>query len=344
MHKCVSLITCFLALATPSVFAGVTVTSPTNGANESSNVSFVAYAKTSSCSKGVASMGIYTAPYQLAYVVNGTSMNYTLSLPPGKYNAVVEEWDNCGGASVTPVSFTVGSGGGNVFSNLQNHGGWGKFGQGPPNFVDCSPSPCDGISYSMYQGVGSPSLSGKAAQFNLGGNATYSDALFNNHLIGDLSSEGLPDTGHTLVPQYHNFTYDVYFFGSNLGASQALEFDINQFFDGMGFIWGHECRIAGGHEWDVWNNVTQRWIPTGISCYPNNNAWNHLTIQVQRTSNNELLYQSITLNGQTHYLNQYYAHGSAPGWWGITVNYQMDGNNKQSPYSIYLDNLSFFYQ
>jgi hypothetical protein len=124
-----------------------------------------------------------------------------------------------------------------------------------------------------------------------------------------------------------------------------LEFDINQFFSSMGFIWGHECRIAGGNEWDVWDNLNKHWVPTGISCNPTANSWNHLVIQVQRTSSNQLLYQSITLNGVTHTLNQYYNHGSAPsGWWGITINFQMDGNNKQTAYTAYLDQLTFSYQ
>ena len=73
---------------------------------------------------------------------------------------------------------------GNSFSNLQQSSGWESYGQGPPDFVDCSPSPCDGITFSMSQGVSSPSMSGSAAQFNLGGTAAYTDALFNNHLIG----------------------------------------------------------------------------------------------------------------------------------------------------------------
>ena len=153
----------------------------------------------------------------------------------------------------------------------------------------------------------------------------------------------MPDQNHTLVPTFHNFTYDVYFYGTDLALSQAVEFDINQFYDNLGFIWGHECRIAGGNEWDIWNNVSQKWVPTGIACNPLSNSWNHVTIQVQRTSSNQLLYQSITLNGVTNTVNQTYPPGSTPGWWGITVNYQMDGNNKQSPYAIYLDNLKFTY-
>jgi hypothetical protein len=196
----------------------------------------------------------------------------------------------------------------------------------------------------MYKGEKSPTISGNSTQFNIGGTEPYTDVLWYNHLIGDFSSQGLPDTSHTLIPTLHNFTYDVYFYGNNLGASQALEFDINQFFGGMGFTWGHECRLAGGYEWDIWDNTNYKWVPTGIACNPNNNAWNHLVIQVQRTSDNKLLYQSITLNGQTHTLNRTYGPFSAPGWYGITVNYQMDGNYKQAPYTVYLDKLNFTYQ
>jgi len=233
---------------------------------------------------------------------------------------------------------------GNSFSNLQQREGWTGYGQGRPDFVDCSPSPCNGISYSMDQGINSPSISGAATQFHLGGTAVYSDTLFNNHLIGSFSSQGIPDDDHMLVPSYHTFTYDVYFYGTDLELSQAVEFDINQFFDNLGFIWGHECRIAGGHEWDIWDNVNQRWVPTGVACRPINNNWNHLTIQVQRTSSNELLYESITLNGVTSTLNQHYTPGPAVDWYGVTINYQMDGNYLQSPYSVFLDDLTFTYQ
>jgi hypothetical protein len=325
---------------TVSSQSGVHVTAPANNATVSSPVSFTATA-TTSCSKGVGSMGIYTAPGQLAYVSNGASMNTNLPLNSGKYNVVVQEWDKCGGASTTPVTITVG--GGNSFSHLQQDSGWAQAGQGPPDFIDCNPCGPQ-ITFSMAQGIKSPSLSGSAAQFNIGGTGPYWDVLFNNHLIGDQSSQGLPDLNHTLVPSYHNFTYDVYFYGTNLGLAEALEFDLNQFFNGMGFIWGHECRVAGGNEWDIWDNINQHWVATGIPCHPVNNSWNHLTIQVQRTSDNQLLYQTITLNGVTNTVNKYYSPGAAPGWYGITVNYQMDGNNQQSPYTVFLDNLTFSYQ
>ena len=323
---------------TVSAKSGVYVTAPANNATVTSPVNFAATA-TSSCSKGVGSMGIYTAPGQLAYVSNGATLNTNLTLNAGTYNAVVEEWDQCGGATTAPVTITVG----NAFTNLQQQVGWEGAGQGPPDFIDCNPCGPQ-ITWSMAQGIKSPALSGSSAQFNIGGTGPYWDVLFNNHLIGDQSSHGMPDTNHTLVPSYHNFTYDVYFYGANLGLSQAIEFDLNQFFDGMGFIWGHECRIAGGNEWDIWDNINQKWVATGIACNPTSNAWNHLTIQVQRTSNNQLLYQSITLNGVKHTVNQTYSPWISHGWYGVTVNYQMDGNGQQSPYTVYLDQLTFGYQ
>lgn len=322
---------------------GVYVSSPANNSTVNGSVNFVATA-TTTCSLGVGSMGIYTAPYQLAYSVGGASLNKSLSLSPGTYHAVVEEWDRCGGAATTPVTITVNAG--KTFSNLQANGSWTGYAQQPPSYGDCNtctPSG-PGTTWAMYRGVKSPSLSGNATQFNLGGNMDYTDVLWNNHLIGDLSSQGLPDSAHTLVPTFHNFTYDVYFYSGNLGASQALEFDINQFFNNMGFTWGHECRIMGGHEWDIWDNASAKWVSTGIPCNPIQNGWNHLTLQVARTASNQLLYQSITFNGVTHTLNWTYAPFSAPGWWGITVNYQMDGDYAQTPYTVYVDQMNFTYQ
>ena len=163
-------------------------------------------------------------------------------------------------------------------------------------------------------------------------------------MIGPLSSQGTFDTDGSLVPSLYDFTYEVDFYGDNFQAAQALEFDINQYFGGMGFIYGHECRVAAGNEWDVWDDENAKWVPTGVPCYPQNNSWNHLTVKVQRTSDNHLTYQSTSLNGQTTTLDWTFEHGSASNWYGITVNFQMDGNSQQDSYTVYLDNLTFTFQ
>lgn len=102
------ILVCVLTLCVCS-FAGVSVSSPGNKSSDVSPVHFVASA-TTTCSKGVAAMGIYTAPYVLAYTVSGSSLNTYLKLSAGTYNTEVQEWDNCGGASKTPVTLTVSGG------------------------------------------------------------------------------------------------------------------------------------------------------------------------------------------------------------------------------------------
>jgi len=104
-----------LMLAT-SAFANVTVSTPNNGAAVGSPVNYVATATTTTCSKGVASMGLYV-DNQLVYVVNGASLNTDWPFNPGSYNTVVEEWDYCGGATYTAVAITVSSQTGVVVSS-----------------------------------------------------------------------------------------------------------------------------------------------------------------------------------------------------------------------------------
>jgi hypothetical protein len=327
--------------------AGVSVSSPSSGATSSSPVHFVASASSPACSKGVASMGIYTAPGKLAYTVSGAKMNKYLTMSNGTYNVIVQEWDNCGWSATAPLTLTVSgsssSGTGKVFSNLQKSGGWTGYALLPPGFgicSDCSPSGSR-VKWSWSQNVSSPSLDGISTKSSYNGGTTqWADILWNNHLIGDFSSQGLPDFSKTLVPSLHNFTYDVYFWVGNVNDSQALEFDINQFVNGKSYIWGHECRIAGGHEWDTWSNPGEHWVKSGVACNPISNSWNHLTITVQRTSDNHLLFKTITLNGKTATLNRYDTPTSR-NWYGVTVNYQIDSNYYKKPYSVYIDKFTF---
>jgi hypothetical protein len=325
----------------------VTVRTPAPNSTVSSTVQYVASASTS-CPSGVSAMGVYPTPGQLAYTSKGAQLNALLTFSPGVYHTVVQEWDNCGGSSTAPVTISVGGGSaasGRVFANLQQKAGWSGAALLPPLYnmcTSCSPSGPQ-TTFSMTQNISSPSLSGSATRTSIGGQTVYSDGFWNNHLIGDFSSQGMPDPKHTIAPSLHSFTYDVYFYANAIGASQALEFDINQFVNGYSYIWGHECRIAGGNEWDIWDNPGQKWHPTGIPCHPVSNAWNHLVLQVQRTSDNHLLFQSITLNGVTSTLN-YYESPTPTTWYGVTINYQQDGNYAQTPYSIWLDKLNFTYQ
>jgi hypothetical protein len=323
---------------------GVVVSAPAANSTVSETVQYVASA-TSSCSKGIGAMGIYTAPGVLAYLTQGAELNTVIELKPGAYQTVVQEWDNCGGSTVAQVPVTVaGSSVAGVFYDLHQDSGWTGYALLPSAYDICTSCVPSGpqATWSMTQKISSPSLSGSSSEMAIGGETAYSDILWNNHLIGNFSSQGLPDTNEVIVPNLHNFTYDVWFYVQDPSLSQALEFDINQFVGGYSFIWGHECRIAGGNEWDIWDDTAQTWHPTGVACNPVGNSWNHLVLMVQRTSSNQLLFESITLNGVTAPLN-YTESPTTTTWYGVTVNYQQDGNYAQSPYSVWLDKLNFAY-
>jgi hypothetical protein len=298
-------------------------------------------------------MGIYTAPNVLAYSVQGSTLDTNLSLAAGTYKIAVQEWDNCGWSSSAKLTLTVSSpqpaspaSGGKTFSNLQSGKGWSSYALLSPSWGICSTCTSAGpeLKWSWTQNISSPSMDGLSTKsYYGGGTVKWGDVLWNNHIVGSFSSQGLPDYNHTLVPTIHNFTYDVYFWISNASVSQAMEFDINQFTGGKSFIWGHECRIAGGHQWDIYDNINHKWVPTGVPCNPVSGAWNHLILNVQRTSSNQLLFKTITLNGQTATINKTYSPTST-SWNGITINYQLDGNGSGTPYTVYLDKLNFTMQ
>ena len=114
-----ALLVCLPVLLIPAAWAAVNVSSPNNGVTVQSPVHFSATAGGTSCPTGVASMGIYTAPGVLAYTVNGKTLSTDLALSPGTYNATIQQWDYCGGASKTPVTLKVLSGNAKTLYNLQ---------------------------------------------------------------------------------------------------------------------------------------------------------------------------------------------------------------------------------
>ena len=178
--------------------------------------------------------------------------------------------------------------------------------------------------------------------FELNPASPYADALFSAQLIGQ-NSPLMPDAGHTILPATHNFIYDSYFYVTKDSITQVLEFDISMYMNGVGMVWGHQCNHLGDGDWDIWDNVNNVWVSAGVPCQFVN-SWNHVTLNMQRESDNSLLYESIELNGTIYALNKTYPPGIAdPSWWGITANYQMDGNATFTANTTYIDNFSVTY-
>lgn len=231
---------------------------------------------------------------------------------------------------------------GTVAGSLQkNNVQWDSYGQHGPKYIDCSPSPCQGISWSEEYGITNPSLSNDATEFDLGGTTAYGDALFTTEVIG--SHSVLKDASHTLLPTLHNFTYETDFYVTNLSITETLEFDISLYMSGTKLVFGTQCSHKGDNSWDIYDNVKGKWLSAGIPCKMVD-GWNHLIINVSSDSANNLLYNSITLDGVKYNINHIFPPGhSSPSWWGLTVNFQMDGDAAQDANKIYVDNLSLTY-
>ncbi len=314
----------------------ITVTAPQNNSNVAPVVQFVAQAYSP---YGISGMTINVDSQNL-YSIYSNKINTLLTLQPGPHSVLIKAWDNKGNYFASPLHITVGGQQkGYNWVDLQNTT-WAQYSLLPPSYAICGWCNPNGPQLVLWhkQGVSSPSLTGSSMETYIGGDLPYSDGFWNNRLVGDGSP--IPDTSHTINPSLHHFTYDVWFYVQNPATSQALEFDVNQFVSGLSFIWGHECRLAGGYEWDTWNNGAQHWVPSGIPCKPIPNAWNHLVIQVERTTGNQLHFISISLNGNTQSPNRY-DWPTATSWYGITINYQQDGNYAQQAYKIWLDKVNF---
>ncbi len=324
--------------------SGVYVALPADNSTVGTSVSFVASTLTP-CHGGTAAMAVYVDD-QLVAVQQGSLLNKTLALAPGPRHAMVQSWDYCGNVFKHPVHLAVQdhpkSPVANTIHNIQAVDNWNQWGELAPVYDICDP--CAGINWKMTQHTAATSLSGDATRFEIGGSAPYGDVLWSNKLVGQASTQNLLDTDRAILPNVRHLTYDADFFVTNASVTQDLEFDVNIFMDGIGMEWGTECNNLNGRDWDIWDNVNGRWVPTGAPCNLHDNGWNHVTVQVERLADNSLHYQTITLNGVTAVIDQIYPSFAVPqSWYGMTVNYQMDGDYKLSPYVTYLDNLTVSY-
>jgi hypothetical protein len=116
-----------------------------------------------------------------------------------------------------------------------------------------------------------------------------------------------------------------------------------------------QCNVRNGAHWDVstvkdyskpLTTTNMAWQNTGISCpAPPTYTWNHVVMEVERTSDNKVHYISISLNGVKHFLNIYAPVRTVdPTWMGVNVHHQMNGNYQQEDYSTWVDRFSLTYR
>ncbi len=162
----------------------------------------------------------------------------------------------------------------------------------------------------------------------LGGKTAYSNALW-------WKSFGPNSTPTHLV-------YDLYFYMDDPSLPEALEFDMNQSFGGVRYTWGTECSYRNTGHWDIWNPKAESWETTLVPCpVVSAKTWHHLTWTVERV-NDQVHYISVALDGKVSTVDKYYNPQPDYGGSDLNVAFQMDGDYRQDPYSVWLDNVSLW--
>ncbi len=257
------------------------------------------------------------------YTVYFNKLDTYLNMGTGGHSIAIKSWDSGGNvtASTFSINVTAASSGGS-YVNVEQMSGW----QVCTNCAGVSGAQDALSSFAQYQA--SPSMDGNSMKFWIGGTTPYSNALWHRGFGAN---------------SYRHFSYDVYFYITNPSASEALEFDINQYINGRQYIFGHQCSPKWSGTWDTWNQVTGHWESTGIPCPVfSGYKWNHVQIEVERTTDNQLHYVAITYNGVKSYVNRY-RQSNGTSWNGFSIDYQMDGNSTQTDYSTWLDKINVYY-
>ncbi len=81
-------------------------------------------------------------------------------------------------------------------------------------------------------------------------------------------------------------------------------------------------------------------MPTGVGCRPfSPNAWHHLVWQLER-ANHQVHYISLTVDNQQSSVDIFKDPQTNWNFDDINVAFQLDGDSRQDPYNVWLDQVS----
>lgn len=319
---------------------GMHVSAPTDGSTVGSSVHLAANA---TGYHSISAIKVYIDGNDAALVYSSSIDKY-VTVGSGSHRAVFRAWDSTGQTYDATVNFSVSGSSGSSTSSSSSSGAKTIYGiesmSGWKSCSDCASTPSGTggtiAGFSMSQHQSSPSLDGSSTKYSIWGTIPYSDVLWYKSLSSIM--------GSTAVNNAHHFIYDAYFYIEKPQYAQAIEFDINQYVNGHSLVFGTQCNLRNGNQWDYWNNREQKWVHSGIYCgVPSAYKWHHVILEVERdTDSNWLHYISVTLDGSKHYFDKWDAPGST-SWNAVTVNFQLDGDYAMHDYSVWVDKFNFIY-
>lgn len=317
----------FACLSIPAM-AGVTVNSPTNGAQTTSPFKLSASAATCS-SQSVSAMGYSIDSSSNTTIVDAQSVNASVVSPSGKHTLHVKAWGNQGAVCVTDISLDILSAAAvpvstESVSNIETLSNWKAV-------HDTGTS---GSSTGTMSLVNSPAMSGNARKFVTN---------FSNY-GGERYSVSFQDDATAT-----NFLYDGWVYIASGSSIGNLEMDLNQVMtNGQTVIYGFQCDGWSG-TWDYTENAgtpskpSDKWVHTKAACNPRNwstNTWHHVQISYSRNDSGVITYDYVSLDGAKSTINATVPGAFALGW-GQTLltNFQVDGGSTNGSATVYLDDL-----
>jgi hypothetical protein len=322
-------------LASPA-FAGVTVSSPGNGAQVSSPFALSASATTCS-SQPVAAMGYSFDSSTSTTVIDATSIDTQVSSATGSHTLHVKAWGNQGASCVADVALNVGNAVSDTLSipseaisisSIQALGSW----------IGVSDSSATGSASGSTRIVGSPSLLGSTRQFTTNFSNSGDERYYAT--FGD-------DTTST------NFFYDAYIYLNNTSSNiGVLEMDLNQVMaNGQTVIMGFQCD-GWSSTWDYTENAgsptkpVDAWVHSNRYCNPrtwSTNVWHHVQISYSRNSSGQVTYNAVWLDNLEMPINATVPSAFALGWAPVlNTNFQVDGYGSGGSSTVYLDGLTVY--
>ena len=320
LSRLISLVT----LASASLYAQVSVTVQ-NPTNNSSTTSPAPVQATGTAVTGqVTSMHILVDGIEVFFEW-GDSLNTYLWMAKGWHTVEVRAVDDGANVSNSQMMRVYSKSGKGTLDHIEDMTPW----------QNCTDASCAGGQGGQGASVvtldapnqTSPSLDNSSHEFYLGGTGSYGNAYWYKFLGGSSSVS--------------NYNYDFWVQVSDANAPQALEFDVNHSYNNQRWVFGTECNLKLTKTWRVWD-ANSGWVDTGVSCtaatFPAN-AWTHIVWSVYRRGRT-VIYRSVTVNGVQHGLGMQL--NNQQNWTGadIDVTLQMDGDQNQTPYYVWLDRVS----
>lgn len=295
------------------------ISGPGNGASVKSPVPLVAAATPPD---PIYTVRVYVDGQAVLYTPK-TTVNQFIWMPNGQHTVDVVAEDTSGYIATASIQLNVIDQEPGAL-NIQDQNSWVSCSAVIVNSTCAAGLGSATSTLRLYQPT--PSLDGSAARFSLAGKHPYSNELY-----------WIPIGGGNSVS---HFTYDFWFYIDHGDAPQSLEFDVNQTFGNTRWTWGSQCDFGQSHHWNIWDPLHEIWVPIHIPCdhFPSQ-TWIHLIWRLERVGN-QVHYISLTVDNRTYDVDTYF--GAQPNWdqEEIDIAFQMDGNYRQEPFSVWLDKVT----